>query len=130
MTMDDDRRATVRRMAALLDRVPDGVWCEVTDGGLRFQAYSQERVAALRALFPGTFWRKQYDKHCNWWTYDTEFDGVHLNIYAVHEAPATCTRIEEEYEEEEDVPVQTEKRLVKKTRVRWDCSGDDSVVQP
>lgn len=128
MTLNDERRAYMRCVVALLDRVPNDTWVEVSDLGISFQGHTQAHAAEIRALFPGVFWNKLFvGAGCNWWEYTAEFDGVRIKIYAVSEAPASCRRIVEEEWVEERVPVTFQVQRVKRERVRWDCTGGAEV---
>ena len=114
------------RIRPVLEALPEGTPFDVNFAGadVAIQAPRQKNVRAIRAAFPGvTVWVKQYIETLQKWEYTTAYEGLSVLLYACAEAPPTCKAIEEEYEEEEKVPVQWETRLVTKKRVRWDCNG-------
>ena len=122
-------------LVPLIRRLPVGTyfdcmtvsrWDETAEthvGGsrLEMQAATQADVRALLDAFPGVLWTKRYDEACQWWTYEGRQDGVEVGIYAVREAPPTCTAIVEEREVEERVPVAFTRTVRKPVIVGWNC---------
>lgn len=128
MTLNPTTRERFRRLAVLLDRVPDDVWVEADEEGLAFQGNNQETVQARRALFPGVFWTKSYNEGCAWWEYRGVFEGVPVRVYACPQPP-TCRAVVTETTAEEDVPIAFEKRQVTRKHVRWECGQPSTVEQ-
>ena len=109
-------------MLPYLERMPPEATIDFADRRVQIQAQTQEKVRAVRQVFPGaTLWVKQWNKYCGWLEYTTSVDGIAIEIYAVKEAPPACQIVEEEVEVEREVPVAFETRLVKETRRRMVC---------
>ena len=90
--------------------------------GLEFQADTQENVARIRQAFGHAVWQKKWDANCKWWNYMTTDTKYPVYIYAVKEAPKTCTAIIEKLVVKEQVPVKFEERTVEKeVIVGWKC---------
>lgn len=123
MNLDETYRTKARFAVTLLDRIPDGVWTEFSGTHIGFQAETQEQVKAIRALFPGVIWKKSYDEYVKWWNYDGTYEGIELRIYAVRQAPPTCTAIEVTETKVEKVPTAWEEREVTRTKLVWDCGA-------
>lgn len=117
------RSGNFETLVPLILRLPVGQHCDVTHaGGLDMQANTQDHVSRLLTLFPGVIWKKTWQDSCEWWNYDGEYQGIPIHIYAVKEAPRTCTAITEERDVEEQVPVAFETRTVRRhVIVGWDC---------
>jgi len=138
MTNNEINRARALAAVRLLDRVPDGWYVDLsstymlegtseTVPSLAFQGHTQERCREIRALFPGTFWKKRYVEECRWWEYATQYGDIPIVIYAVHEAPVSCKPVEvEETYEAFELPEDHTYPLVKKTRkvVKYVCGSD------
>ena len=108
--------------------VPESAFIDVdTDGRVAAQCATQAAVRELRAAFgAAVVWIKAHANDMQWWTYDTTLpNGIAVHVYACREAPPTCKAIVEEIEVEEKVPVEWVTKVVKKERVRWDCSGEE-----
>ena len=109
----------IRKHFDLIHRLPDGAYCDNYEDALWI--INCHDPAEIRACFPEVrFWKKAKHQSVGWWHSVTLPDGrkVGLNTY---EAPQTCRAIEEEYETVEKVAIAFEERVVKKTRVRWEC---------
>jgi hypothetical protein len=79
-------------------------------------------------MFPGVFWKKHFSSGTQWWSYDGIWDGLKIHIYAIKEAPPTCTAIIETRKVKKQVPVAFEEREVEETVViGWDCGGESEV---
>jgi hypothetical protein len=90
--------------------------------GVEFQADTQERVARIRQAFGHAVWQKKWDEGSKWWNYLTTDTRYPIYIYAVKEAPKTCTAIIEKRVVKEQVPVKYEERTVEKeVIVGWKC---------
>lgn len=123
------RTATFETLVPWIARLPVGQHfdTDLADGGLEMQAATQDDVAALLLCFPGVIWQKEWVESVGWWQYTGKtMDGIRLQIYAVRQAPRTCTAIMEEREVEERVATGYETRKVRKqVIVGWDCGQPD-----
>ena len=130
MRLSDETKHVLRTMLAI--DFPSDIYFDVDSAGtVEAQCHTQDEVRRARVAFGGgVVWEKKWHEDCRWWSYHALVpQGFRVDLYACREAPASCTAIEEEYEAEENVPVQFERRTVTKKRLRWDCSGG-SEVQP
>jgi len=109
-------------MLPLLEKLPERCSVDFDGDGVSIQANTQEQVRAVRHVFPGaTIWVKQWNEMCQWLEYTTSIDGIAIQIYAVKEAPPACRIVEEEVEQEMEVPVTVERQMVKVVRKRLVC---------
>jgi hypothetical protein len=70
------------------------------------------------------FWKKEFNKACDWWEYRSKYKGLAIRIYACNEAPASCKAITEVRTVTEQVPLTFGTRVVtKEVVVGWDCGG-------
>lgn len=126
------RVAGYEQMVPLICMLPIGQHYDAyADNELRMQASSQEQVKQLRNCFPGTIWKKTYNKGLSWWEYDTELDGIKINIYAVSEGPKTCKAITEKKMVEEKIPTAWITTMVEKeVIIGYDCGDNGDKVDP
>lgn len=128
----------LNKIIPILKDMPPGIFFETgnapEEGFVKFQASTLEQVKQIRTFFPGTIWKKHWSKTLKWWEYRTEWEGLHLEIYAVRETPATCTAIYETREVEERIPLNEVKYgkvlKTKKVFVGWDCGPDKDEQLP
>ena len=108
----------------LLLNLPDGTFFETNGTTLEFHGKTLDDVHAITRSFPGSIWRKHWKSWPSWWEYTTTYQGIKMRIYAVQEAPQTCTAITAIRTVEKEVPVAYETQQVEEqVIVGWDCGG-------
>ena len=111
----------------LLKKLPTSTYVDNNAEGteLTIQANTQEQARELRCAFPaGLVWIKAYDADCKWWSYHTIWNGVRICIYAIKDAPKTCTAIIEKRKVTKKVPVEfKEIEVEENVIVGWNCDG-------
>jgi len=114
---------TLGFLLPLLRQFPEDTYVDINGDSIEFQATTQAHVRAIRSVFPGAVWKKEYVDVLKTWHYTTVVSGYSILIYACTEAPPTCHAVEEQYTEVERVPVAFKDRKVTKTRIRWECGN-------
>jgi len=110
-----------------LEKVPDGtvIFLECGFGKppcLEVQASTQAKVLTIRACFPPTVWKREWDDKCGWWTYTAKVGDVTVKMYAVRENPAQCRAITEKRMVKKQVAVTFEEQEEEQeVIVGWDC---------
>jgi len=117
---------TLKKALPVLLQMPDDVYFD-TDilGRVSFQPHTQEEVALIKSFFPGLIWKRTWNKGLNWWEYETEWNGIKVNLYAVHEAPPMCRAITERRMVTKRIPTEF-KEVTEETEVivGWECKGE------
>lgn len=97
---------------------------ECFDSKVEFQANKQDDVKRIREVFHCPLWRKEYKDDLKWWEYFGDFHSIEIRIYAVYEAPKTCTPVYATRVVKKQVPVQFEERDVEETYISGYNCGD------
>jgi hypothetical protein len=116
----------------LIRRLPDDTWFSVEKNGtIQLQLNTQDALKLVRSALPRAVWTKEYDQGLKWWTYRTAIDGVAIRVYAVYEAPKTCTAIVAKRTVVKQVPATFNTVEVEEEYIAgWDCGADPEDGQP
>jgi hypothetical protein len=119
------------KLVPLICRLPIGTYYSAeSDGSLEAQAHDQAEMKKIRACFPGTIWKKKYEKNLNWWECQTEFEGTKVRIYGCDESPSQCKIITEKKMVKERVAIAYEDKWIEKDIIiGYDCGGQDTDIE-
>ncbi len=96
------------------------------------QAATQEKVQALRALFPGVIWKRTWTGgKCKWWEYTCTYEGLPVKLYACQENPPQCRAIMETRQVEKQITDTFHTETVEETViVGWECGPHRRRLSP
>ena len=73
----------LKKVYPILEKMGEGVYFETMHDALNFQAETNEQARVIRSFFPGCKWERSYNEVMKWWTWDTNWDGIKIHIYAL-----------------------------------------------